>query len=183
MQTYARIQGGTIAEIISTSADITTLYHPDLVWVNITNITPQPTLGWTYNGSGFAAPVPPVVSPQQLSAYASAKQAQVLAAVFSYTLADGSATLTTACDPVSISGINSLMQWASINALAATTPTRTYYNEDWSPHAITPAQMLEFGAAVGAHIESIYADMAAVLSAISAGTITSTAQIDAADWS
>lgn len=118
-----------------------------------------------------------------LIAYANAKQATLLAAVYSHPLSDGSATLTTACDAGSLTGLNSLTQWATTPALNASVPTRTYYNADWSAHPVTPAQMTEFAVAIGAHVQSLYGDLAAVIAAIIAGTLTTTAQIDAASWS
>ncbi len=33
--------------------------HPDLVWVDISDATPTPEVGWTYNGVDFIAPPPP----------------------------------------------------------------------------------------------------------------------------
>ena len=130
------------------------------------------------NPSGYAAAVK-----AGLVAYAQAKQTGALAAVFSHALADGSATLTTGCDPNSLSGINALTQWATTNAFNATVPTRVYYNCDWTAHTVTPAQMTEFAAAIGAHVQALYAALAGVIVAIAAGTITTTAQIDAANWS
>ena len=124
-----------------------------------------------------------VQSKSALVAYANAKQTAALAAVFSHPLTDGSATLTTACDPNSLTGLNSLTQWATTPALNASVPTRVYYNADWSTHTVTPAQMTEFAAAIGAHVQGLYADLAAVIAAIGAGTVASTAQIDGAGWS
>lgn len=58
--TYARIDGGLIAEIFQTAGDITTMFHPSLVWVDVTSITPAPAPGWAASQSGgqwsFSAP-------------------------------------------------------------------------------------------------------------------------------
>ena len=119
---------------------------------------------------------------QALVAYAEAKQGAALAVVYSHALSDGSATLTTACDPTSVGGINSLMAWATTPQAVAATPTRNYFNSDWTAHTVTPAQMIEFGVAVGAHVSSLYADLGAVIAGINAGAITTAAQIDDASW-
>jgi hypothetical protein len=114
--------------------------------------------------------------------YASAKQAAVLSGIYSHTLSGSAVTLTTECDPVSISGINSLMAWASNGTMTAATPTQIYVDCDYSQHTITPTQMVEFGGAVGAWVTALWQDLAAVIAGINAGTITTSAQIDAAKW-
>jgi hypothetical protein len=69
MKTYARIQKAVVAEIVSTAADIKTLYHPGLEFLDVTVTVPQPAVGWLYVGGAFSAPVivPPV--PQQVTAF------------------------------------------------------------------------------------------------------------------
>jgi hypothetical protein len=57
MSTYARIQNGVVAEIISTTADPATLFNPALVWEAVSQS--GVTVGWTYANGGFTAPVPP----------------------------------------------------------------------------------------------------------------------------
>lgn len=59
MQTYARLENGVVMEIIATDQDIKTMFSPGLVWVEITNITPLPAEGWTYDGTAFAPPPGP----------------------------------------------------------------------------------------------------------------------------
>ncbi len=38
--------------------------HEDLVWVDITGVTPTPEVGWNYDGADFTAPLPPVRPPK-----------------------------------------------------------------------------------------------------------------------
>jgi hypothetical protein len=45
MKTYARIQDGQVAEFFSTDDDITQMFYPSLVWVDVTDITPAPAYG------------------------------------------------------------------------------------------------------------------------------------------
>ncbi|MGA2228223.1 MAG: hypothetical protein ABSH41_27635 [Syntrophobacteraceae bacterium] len=65
MKTYARIQNGAVMEIVSTAGDITTMFHPDLVWVDVTANNPQPVPGssavengdiWTFSPPGGPTP-------------------------------------------------------------------------------------------------------------------------------
>lgn len=75
MRDYARILDGRVAEIFSTDQDISTLFTPALLWVDVTG--KQLTIGWTWDGSSFAAPAfpPPDVSSPTLAEL----QAQVAA--------------------------------------------------------------------------------------------------------
>jgi hypothetical protein len=56
MKRYARIQDGVVVEFFSTELDIATLFHPDLVWVDVTS-NPAVTYNWSYAGNAFTAPV------------------------------------------------------------------------------------------------------------------------------
>jgi len=59
MKTYARIYGGTVAELFSTDGDITTMFHPSLTWVDVTAVSPAPQVGWNYAAGAFSAPSSP----------------------------------------------------------------------------------------------------------------------------
>ena len=63
MRTYVRIQDGLVAEILETDLDITQLFVPTLVWVDISS---QPGIrdGWRYDGKGFVPPCNPPSAPQ-----------------------------------------------------------------------------------------------------------------------
>lgn len=60
MRKYANILIGEVFEIIETDQPIESLYHPDLVWVDITDIDPPPEQHWTASQRdgkwSFAAP-------------------------------------------------------------------------------------------------------------------------------
>ena len=119
----------------------------------------------------------------RLAAYLGAKQSAVLYQVFSATLTDGSGmTLTSALDKDSQAGLNSLTNWASTPELQVGKPTETYCNADWSSHVVTPAQWLAFAGLVGVRLTSIYTTTSEGAAGVSAGTITTTAQIDALPW-
>jgi hypothetical protein len=68
MKTYAFIEDGKVSEIIppyvnpeGVDVPIEDRYTPNMVaqMVDITDLDPQPQQQWTYDGSVFAAPVPP----------------------------------------------------------------------------------------------------------------------------
>jgi hypothetical protein len=80
-KTFARIQDGLAAELFATDADITQLFAPALVWVDVTG-TPGVVEGWRYDGSAFTPP-PPVSAPPAPSLADLQAQLQALAAQIS----------------------------------------------------------------------------------------------------
>ena len=59
MKIYARVLDGMVMELFSTDLDITTLFNPALVWVDVTDVSPTPVFGdsatetdgaWTFGG-------------------------------------------------------------------------------------------------------------------------------------
>ena len=61
MKTYARIEAGTVVELLTTQDDITKLFHPALRWVAVD--TPAVAVGWVEGPNGLAAPPPPPPQP------------------------------------------------------------------------------------------------------------------------
>lgn len=57
MKTYARIEEQRVAEIVSLSVKPETLYHPSLVWVDITALIEPPEVNYLYSDGVFTAPV------------------------------------------------------------------------------------------------------------------------------
>ena len=61
MRTYARIQNGVVAETLKTSSDITKMFNPALVWVDITS-QGQIREGWHFDGKTFSPPAEPAAA-------------------------------------------------------------------------------------------------------------------------
>lgn len=57
MKTYARIEDQRVAEIVSLNVKPEKLYHPSLVWVDITTLPEQPDVNYQYSDGVFTAPV------------------------------------------------------------------------------------------------------------------------------
>ncbi|RNA78751.1 tail fiber assembly protein [[Curtobacterium] plantarum] len=57
MKTYARIENQRVAEIVALNVKPEKLYHPSLVWVDITALREQPDVNYQYNDGMFSAPV------------------------------------------------------------------------------------------------------------------------------
>lgn len=59
MKKYVRVVLGIVMEIFSTDGNIAEMFHPDLIWVDITNLDQEPAYGWTAeqaNGEWVFAP-------------------------------------------------------------------------------------------------------------------------------
>lgn len=56
MSKYARINENSVAEIFETDKDISEMFHPDIVWVDVSKIDPLPEVGWDYSGREFSKP-------------------------------------------------------------------------------------------------------------------------------
>lgn len=56
MKTYARIENQLVAEIVSLNVKPEKLYHPSLIWVDITALPEQPDVNYKYSDGVFSAP-------------------------------------------------------------------------------------------------------------------------------
>ncbi len=61
-KTYARIQDGCVAELLVTDKDITAMFNPALIWVDVT-ATPDVAAGWQFDGASFSHPPTPPPPP------------------------------------------------------------------------------------------------------------------------
>jgi hypothetical protein len=57
MKMYARIQDGLVAELLRTDGDITTMFHPAIVWIDVSS-EPGVSDGWRFDGKTFTPPPP-----------------------------------------------------------------------------------------------------------------------------
>jgi hypothetical protein len=83
MRTYARVQNGIVVELLKTDGDITAMFNPALVWVDVSSQT-DVTEGWEFDGTHFTPPArrptsTPVPSITELHAQLAALSAQIAA--------------------------------------------------------------------------------------------------------
>jgi hypothetical protein len=72
MKTYARIDGGKVAEIFSTDGNMGTMFHPSIVWADVSaGAVPQVGMIATQTGSAwtFAVPAGPTLAQNQAVAW------------------------------------------------------------------------------------------------------------------
>ena len=55
MTRYARIEQGSVREVVETAGRIEELYHPDLLWVELQG-KPEVVPGWVVGPDGFSPP-------------------------------------------------------------------------------------------------------------------------------
>lgn len=109
MQVFARIHAGLVAELIEAddAAALAERFHPDLV-ATMVPMDPGAGIGWRWDGTAFAAPLPPALPPpiRRISALAfrrrlsPARRAAVTLAA-SAAMEAGDATLQTWLDDLS----------------------------------------------------------------------------------
>lgn len=164
--------GGVLAEGITTPTQAFGAEFGALFTACPTNVLQ----GWTRNGTTFAAPVAPVPTQGQLQAYANSKLSSMFAVARTYDL--GGVSLK--CDTTTSTGAN----LAALNAWGAAAPTATtqWVDDFGVVTQITGAQAVELAAMVIAYGQSVYAILASAMTGIAAGTIATTAQIDALAW-
>ena len=79
-----------------------------------------------------------------------------------------------------VSGSVQLVGLATSNSQPA--PTFPWINNDHTQVTLTGAQMMTVGYALGAYVQATYAALGTVLAAIAAGTIKTSADVEAAAW-
>jgi hypothetical protein len=183
MTVYARISNGVVAELVTLPNGITPAEAFNAAIASTFEAVPSgvtPAQGWTYNGATYAAPVPAVLTAAQLIAYATARQQLIAAGGVSVNVGTSGSPVDVECsmDPTS------LIQLQGAASIAAATPSQTFawVPSTGSPMTLTAAQITTMFGAVSAFIQSTFTELAAVIAAISAGTITTKAGVDAASW-
>jgi len=134
-------------------------------------------VGWVYSNGAFAAPVIPPLTAAQLAAYANNKQWALKQG--GYTLTIAGTPLNWATDGESIGLITG--QVVDFQQLSGA-PTSVDWQFATGFVTIQSADFIAAAAQINAFIRDTFTALKAVLTAIAAGTITTTAEIDAAAW-
>jgi hypothetical protein len=166
---YAVVQSGVVINTIIADSSFVAPTGAILVPSSTAQI------GWTYNGSTFSPPAPSSLTEAQLLAYAQQKLNTISAGGLTVNVAASvqpseSASVSTTTD--GRADILGLMVEISQGATSI-----TWYQSSGNL-TLTVAQVNIIAAAVAALRSSAYATWSAIVTAINAGTITTTAQID-----
>lgn len=126
--------------------------------------------GMAWDGTALSIPTPVLTKPQLVS-YANIKQAAVMG---------GGITISGV--PVSTT-LEGKLDMAGAVTLAQLVPDHVFdWVTDAGPVSLTAAQVIAIGEAVGLFVQATYTTLGTVITGIIAGTITTTDQIDAAEW-
>lgn len=172
MKTYARIQGGMVAEILSTDGDISQMFHPDLLWVDVTAMSPRPEQNWSAIETSaqwvFAAPpAPPAPTPAQLASEA------LMAGLTITSTGTPSLNGTYACDALSQSDIIAIE--TSLNAgkgFPGASTTFNYPDASGVMHSFTATSFTDFAAAVRDFVYGCKSVISGASTALPASTAT-----------
>lgn len=169
---YARLDSGVVIEIIVPPAgvEIGDMLHPDIV-STLTPAGAEVALGWHYDGDVFSAPPVPVVTTADLLAYAAMRRWCVETGGVNV-----SGTLL-ATDRESTGIMLGAVVWATMHPAAT---RRWKALSGWV--TLSAEQIIALGNAVAAHVQAAFDTEDTVVAGITAGTITTMAEIDAAAW-
>ncbi len=137
---------------------------------------PGAGIGWTLSSGVLVAPPAPAPTTAQLQAYANAKAASLLGAPRAYT--SGAATIKVDATQGTRTDLGDLAEWGAANA-SATQPWTDAFD---AVTQVTGAEFVAIAPMVGAYALSVYAALGGALQQIAAGSIATTAAIDALAW-
>ena len=102
MNTYARVSEGLVHELFSTDGDMAEMFHPEMVWVDITGLDVIPYVGWSADQKKgiwiFSEPAPPVLTDAELKAAALALRDSLLSVADEATAGMGDAYIAELLD-------------------------------------------------------------------------------------
>ena len=102
MRTYARVGEGMVHELFSTDGNMAEMFHPEMVWVDITDLDSAPYVGWNADQKKgiwiFSEPAPPVLTDAELKAAALALRDSLLSVADEATAGMGDAYIAELLD-------------------------------------------------------------------------------------
>ena len=170
---HARLRDGIVREILQPLAEGTSLdqLYPPAMLASIRPCGPEVDIGWIWNGEAFSPPEADVPSLKKLTDYAARKRWKVETGGI---VVGGIAVNT---DRASQSMITGAFVFSQQNP-----STVVKFKARAGFVDLDAATVGVIAAAVGAHVQAAFAVESNVVAAIDAGTITTTAEINAADW-
>lgn len=170
---YARIHAGVVAELIDfpDGVALADAIHPDIAAAMVP-AGAEIAAGWSWDGETFAPPVPPPVDQAALLAYAADRRWRCETGGI---VVGGVPVATDDRSKVMIMG-------ARIKADADASYELRWKGADGAFLLIGAGQIIAISNAVLAHVDACFAVEADVVAGIEAGTVSTFAQIDAADW-
>lgn len=172
---FAVLSGDVIVEMFSTKP----VLHASIQIVDTSGV-PGVAVGWTYDGGVFSPPSPPAPpSRSVLTAYANTKQSMLAASGVNVDVGvSGSPEIVFAdTNAQGLSNISGALQFVQINPSATINWTGAT-----GSIALNATQVLALATGAFIFVQATYTTLGTVLANITAGTVTTIAQIDAAAW-
>jgi hypothetical protein len=161
MRTYARIYEGKVSELFGTAGDIARMFHPDIVWVEVSDDAP-PAVGWAATQDEdkwlFCEPATPVRTVEELKVLIASERFQREAQGISI----NGLGIDTTRDSLSLiagTAVSALMD----SAYACNFKTVSGFTE------LTASGILEVATAVRTHVQACFDRELTLLRAIEAG--------------
>jgi hypothetical protein len=146
------------------------------LWGVVSQAVPNAFPSWLFNGTTFAQPSAGNYTPAQLAAYAQDKQGQIMVGGISVNVGTSAAPQNVEASTSTASLV--LLQGAAAMAQASSSATFQWVESTGVTVTLTAAQVLAILSAVTTFMQSTFSVLSAVLAAITAGTITTKAEVD-----
>lgn len=174
--TYVPVTDPTYSAWLAVGNKPTNIASEALLWGVVSSASPSAFPSWLFNGTTFAQPSAGNYTPAQLAAYAQYKQAQIMVGGISVNVGTSTALQNVEASTSTASLV--LLQGAAAMAQANSSASFQWVESTGVTVTLTAAQILTILNAVTAFLQSTFSVLAAVLAAITAGTITTKAQVD-----
>lgn len=168
MSTWALIVSGVVHEV--TAVDPAGRFAPDMVWRDVSAVSPQPQPGWTFDGTAYhppAAPPAPTLAQQAATA---------ISAGLTITRSSTPALdATYAVNDTTQSHIQAEMIALLVSgnaAFADGTASVAWPDIAGATHAFTIAEFKPFALAVGAYVAALYKVMNGTLTTLPSASVT-----------
>lgn len=180
MYKYAQILNGKVHLIMEHEADISILYseffnEKDVQFVDITNLSPQPEVGWGYDGSNFTESPGPTLAELQSQAWSRIKaerdRREQSGAPYLGKILDS--------DEKSVTRISIAVQAAQAAISAGTEFSLDWTMQDNSVVTMTAAEVVGMSVALATHSNGLHLAARAVREKILAAT--DAAEVEAAE--
>jgi hypothetical protein len=174
--TYVPVTDPTYSAWLVVGNKPTNIASEALLWGVLSQAVPNAFPSWLFNGTTFSQPSAGNYTPAQLAAYAQYKQGVIMGGGISVNVGTTAATQNVEASTSTASLV--LLQGAAAMAQASSSATFQWVESTGVTVTLTAAQVLTILTAVTTFMQSTFSVLASVLAAITAGTITTKAQVD-----
>jgi hypothetical protein len=174
--TYVPVTDPTYSAWLAVGNKPTNIASEALLWGVVSQAVPNGFPSWLFNGTTFSQPSAGNYTPAQLGGYAQSKQGQIMGGGISVNVGNNTAPQNVEASTSTTSLI--LLQGAVSIAQTNSAATFQWVESTGVSVTLTAAQMITIFSAVTTFMQATFNVLASVLAAITAGTVTTKAQVD-----